>query len=164
MGHLLAIGDKRTSYGAAKLIVRDHEWQKTFGELVTTAKAIFVLPGPSEAVMWEIGQLAGAPMLLAKVVFVMPREGTQDWGGGGGDKRVWHETVGLIARATGIMLSNYDENGCYLRVRTDGSVETVALDLFTSVLAAYAQRNRDAGAAFNLDDVWLEASGRRTSS
>jgi hypothetical protein len=162
MGHLLAIGDKRTSYGAAKLIVRDHEWQTTFRELVERAKAIFVLPGPSEAVMWEIEQLARTPLLLAKVVFVMPREGTQDWGGGGGDKQVWYETVGLIARATGIMLPDYDENGCYLRVRTDGRTETVALDLFTSSLAAYARHNHGPGVSFNLDDVWPEASGRQT--
>jgi hypothetical protein len=53
-GMLVAIGSKRASYGSAKIMVADDEWKELFGTLSKLATAIFVLPGPSESVMWEM--------------------------------------------------------------------------------------------------------------
>ena len=47
-GLLIAIGDKRETVGAAKVIASDDEWKARFIDLCSQAKAIFVLPDVSE--------------------------------------------------------------------------------------------------------------------
>src|SRR5262249_39286710 len=83
-GLLVAIGDKRVSYGSAKLTVRDEEWQEMFHALAKAAKLIVMLPGPSAAVLWELSQLLSERATLAKTVFAMPRQYSDgmDWLGG----------------------------------------------------------------------------------
>jgi hypothetical protein len=71
----VAIGNKRVSYGAAKFIVTDAVWQNLFRRLTEAALLIFMMPGASSAVLWELSQIVQARNLLAKTVFIMPRRG-----------------------------------------------------------------------------------------
>lgn len=132
---LVAIGDKTLSFGAAKLRVPDSAWQDVFENLARVASGIFVLPGPSEAVIWEVGQIIERPEWQAKALFVMPREGTHSISGTHADLRSWEETIGRISRQVGIRLPHYDPKGAFIAVADGRVIGTMPLEVFTQGLA-----------------------------
>jgi signal peptidase I len=71
-GLLIAIGDKRETVGAAKVIASDDEWKAKFFDLCSRAKAIFVLPDDSDSLVWEMKQITECPTLGSKAFFLMP--------------------------------------------------------------------------------------------
>jgi YidC/Oxa1 family membrane protein insertase len=71
----VAIGDRLASYGAAKITVKEEEWQKTFFRLASASQLIFMMPGPSASALWELSQIMQSRNLLEKTVFIMPRGG-----------------------------------------------------------------------------------------
>ncbi len=79
-GVLVAIGNKRPSYGAAKLKADDAVWQQLVGDLAQRARKIFLAPSTSPGLLWEMNLVADRFDLLKKTVFIMPRNGYQsDW-------------------------------------------------------------------------------------
>jgi len=72
VGLLVAIGDKRNSFGAAKLLPTDAEWQARFSDLASKSKNIFVVPHASPSVVWEVQTIVSDPNLVRKTWFLMP--------------------------------------------------------------------------------------------
>jgi len=68
------IGDRLASYGAAKITVKEEDWQKTFARLASASQLIFMMPGPSASALWELSQIMQSRKLLEKTVFIMPPE------------------------------------------------------------------------------------------
>jgi hypothetical protein len=130
-GMFMAIGDRLASYGAAKITVKEQDWQKTFYRLANASQLIFMMPGPSASLMWELSQIVWSSSLLEKTVFIMPR----------GVKpslvKAWEETVSVAAEL-GVSLPYYSSQGCYFRLREDGHPsDTVALEPFTRALGKF---------------------------
>jgi YidC/Oxa1 family membrane protein insertase len=127
----VAIGDRLASYGAAKITVKEEDWQKTFHQLATTSQLIFMMPGPSVALLWELWQILRQPSLLEKTVFIMPRGGKPSL------VKAW-EIVSDVAAQLGVSFPVYSSQGCYFRLREDGQPsETVALEPFTRALRKF---------------------------
>jgi signal peptidase I len=71
-GLLVAIGDKHNSIGAAKYIETDEEWRGRFDKLCANAKAIFILPGTTNSILWEVNQIYSTKELSDKSFIIMP--------------------------------------------------------------------------------------------
>lgn len=133
----VAIGDRLASYGAAKLRVPDSDWKQTFNALAESSELIFMMPGPSVALMWELSEILRDPNLIAKTIFVMPPERKPS----ATRNRVMWMHAGELAKVVGVVLPPYQPRGCYFRVDADGLVcETVGLHAFTIALPAYLDR------------------------
>jgi hypothetical protein len=127
----VAIGDRLASYGAAKITVKEQEWQATFHRLATASQLIFMMPGPSASLLWELSQIMRSPGLLEKTVFIMPREGRRSL------VEAWKK-VSDMAAELGVSLPSYSSEGCYFRLREDGNPsETVALEPFPRALRKF---------------------------
>ena len=142
----IAIGDRLASYGAAKITVRDEDWQKTFSQLASASQLIFMMPGPSASALWELSQIMQSRNLLEKTVFIMPRGGRlsliDSW-----------KRVGEMAGELGVNLPPYVNEGCYFCLRKDGHVsETFALELFTHALRKFV-RSPSYGGAIDLAEI-----------
>jgi hypothetical protein len=155
-GWLLAIGDKRVSYGAAKIKVADDKWQERFHQLIGRSRAIFMMPGPSDATMWEVARILESETYSRKAVFIMPREGTVDLMGSDGERREWEAAVDYISRSCGVALPSYSSDGAYVRVFADGTIETASLEAFTGALSlkGWGWRKKEV----DLDRAWRSAS------
>jgi len=129
---LVAIGDKHVSYGSAKLTVGDSEWQDMFRRLADSALLIVMMPGPSEAVLWELAQILGSPPLAAKTVFAMPRASDQ----GTSETRAWAQFANAVDRTLRVRFPAYQALGCYLRLRpAERSWDSAHLEPFTREVA-----------------------------
>ena len=123
----VAIGDQLLSYGAAKIPVKDEDWQNIFYRLANASQLIFMLPGRSPGALWELGQILRSRRLLEKTVFIMPAAFSSEW-----------EHVSVEAAEIGVRLPRYFRNGCYFRLREDGQpTEIVALEPFTRALSKF---------------------------
>jgi hypothetical protein len=124
----VAIGNRLASYGAAKITVKDQDWQDMFYRLANASQLIFMMPGPSAALLWELSQIVRSPSLLEKTVFIMPREGNRSVA------EAW-EKVSEMAAELGVRLPPYSSEGCYFRLREDGQLgEAVGLEPFTRAM------------------------------
>jgi hypothetical protein len=120
----VAIGDRLASYGAAKITVKEEDWQKTFSRLASVSQLIFMMPGPSASALWELSQIMQSRNLLEKTIFIMPRGGRLSL------IRSWNK-VREMAGELGVNLPSYVSEGCYFRLRKDGHTsETFALEPF----------------------------------
>jgi hypothetical protein len=148
-GLLVAIGNKRVSYGSAKLTVRDEDWKEMFAALAKAAKLIVMLPGPSASVLWEISQLVSERGTLAKTVFAMPREHSHGWA----------KTAASVESDLGVKLPAYKTTGCYFRIDAgDLSISAVELEAFTTALAAHlANAQQTTGRALEPSELWQAA-------
>jgi hypothetical protein len=127
----VAIGDRLASYGAAKITVKEEDWQQTFYRLANVSQLIFMMPGPSAFALWELSQIARSPSLLQKTVFIMPRGGQQSL------VHAWEIARDAIANI-GVNLPVYSIEGCYFRLREDGNPsDIVALEPFTRALRKF---------------------------
>jgi YidC/Oxa1 family membrane protein insertase len=130
----IAIGDKLASYGAAKIIVREQDWQETFYRLASGSRLIFMMPGPSAALLWELSQIVRSPALLDKAVFIMPREGQKQ-----SLAETW-EQVTRMAAELGVNLPSYSSEGCCFRLLASGCPgEIVALEPVTRALRKFVK-------------------------
>lgn len=158
----VAIGNKRTSYGATKIVVKDEEWKEIFRRLTASASLILMMPGPSLSVHWELSQIVGST-LLKKTVVIMPRRGSIP----GLDLRqmvasrhasreaaAWAEVSEAAARDFGIALPRYQEDGgCFRLDATGRPSKTVGLEHFTHALHKYLAHHADA-ASFDIEEMW----------
>jgi hypothetical protein len=123
----VALGDRLASYGAAKVTVRDEDWQNVFYRLANASHLIFMLPGPSPGALWELGQIAVSSSLLDKTVFIMPPAFSHQW-----------ELVRAEAAELGVSFPPYNRSGCYFRLRESGQpAEFVAIEPFTRALSKF---------------------------
>jgi hypothetical protein len=67
---VIAVGDKVTGYGAAKIITTDADWEGVARRLMNDAKVIIFCPFPTPGATIELGILSRD--YLDKTVFVMP--------------------------------------------------------------------------------------------
>src|SRR5262249_60562780 len=124
----VAIGDRLASYGAAKIVVKEEDWQKTFYLLANGSQLIFMMPGPSASLLWELTQIVQSRSLLEKAVFIMPRGGKLSL------VRTWQK-VSDMAAELGVHLPPYVSEGCYFRLREDGPPSAAfPLERFTRAL------------------------------
>jgi uncharacterized membrane protein YhaH (DUF805 family) len=129
----VAIGDRLASYGAAKITVKEEDWQKTFSRLASAAQVIFMMPGPSASAVWEMSQIMQSRNLLAKTVFIMPRGGKLSL------VKLWNKGR-KMASTLGVNIPSYFSEGCYFRLREDGHVsETFTLESFTLALRKFVR-------------------------
>jgi YidC/Oxa1 family membrane protein insertase len=129
----VAIGDRLASYGAAKITVKEEDWQKTFFRLAGVSQLIFMMPGPSASALWELSQIMQSSNLLQKTVFIMPRGGKLSL------IRSWNK-VRKMAGDFGVNLPSYVSEGCYFRLREHGHAsETFALESFTLALRKFVR-------------------------
>ena len=160
----VAIGDKRDAYGAAKIVIDDAHWQQMFGALTAAAELIFMMPGPSASVLWEMSQLLASDDLLKKSAFIMPREGTRfDWRGTlkqvfslerhrSEEQRAWEAFSAMMADRSKLALPLYTGEGLCFTLAPDGSQKIADLEGFTRALAKYfARPERRAGV--ELDEI-----------
>jgi len=71
---LVALGRSGEQVGAGRIKSHNDTWRATFERLAQAAEIIFVLPGDSESVRWEVDWLC-ANQLLGRCIFLDPREG-----------------------------------------------------------------------------------------
>jgi len=129
----VAIGDRLASYGAAKITVKEDDWQKTFYLLANASQLIFMMPGPSASLLWELSQIVQSRSLLEKTVFIMPRGGKLSL------VETWQK-VSEMAAELGVNLPPYVSEGCFFRLREDGHTsETFALEPFTHALGKFVR-------------------------
>lgn len=120
----VALGDRLASYGAAKITVKDEDWQNMFYRLANASQLIFMLPGSSAGALWELEQIAASPSLLDKTVFIMPPE--HEWA-----------LVSVEAAELGVKFPPY-RDGCYFRLRKgEQPTEIVEIEPFTCALSKF---------------------------
>jgi signal peptidase I len=69
---LVAIGDTRGGFGAAKLKTTDEEWRKHMQRLAHGARLVIAVPLDRPSTLWEMEEVRRDTGLLKKAVFVMP--------------------------------------------------------------------------------------------
>jgi hypothetical protein len=114
----VALGDRLASYGAAKITVKDEEWQNIFYRLANASQLIFMMPGPSPGALWELWQIMWSRSLREKTVFIMPPEGSGVAVTACTHPREW-ETVSDVAAELGVKFPPYSHEGCYFRLREE---------------------------------------------
>ena len=145
----VAIGNKRVSYGATKIIVKDEDWQDTFRRLTASASLILMMPGPSLSVQWELSQILGSP-LMQRTVLMMPRVGIF----GTREANAWTETSKAFAREFQIMLPLYADDGCCFRLGADRKPSaTVELEQFTHGIRKYFAHHATSD-SFDIEEMW----------
>jgi len=131
----VALGDRLASYGAAKIRVKDEDWQNTFSRLADAAQLIFMMPGLSAGARWEFSQIVCSRRLREKTIFIMqPRSFSYV------RSSPYHEWTLLSEAAAelGVSFPPYALEGCYFRLRKDGQPsEIVALAPFTRALSKF---------------------------
>jgi hypothetical protein len=138
----VAVGDRVASYGAAKITVKDEDWQSTFHRLANASHLIFMMPGPSQGALWELGQIRWSRSLLAKTIFIMPPEQFSPFRE---SSLRWAELKEMAAEL-GVGFPPYSREGCYFRLRDDGQpTEIVALEPFTRALGKFVASPAYAG-------------------
>lgn len=154
----VAIGDKRASFGAAKIIVKDEDWQETFRRLTDAAQLIFMMPGPSPAVLWELSQIMQSQNLLDKTIFIMPRAGSMPLFsrgslGKGAEATAWVRLTETVFRELGVTLPRYHSEGCFFRLRSGHPCETLGLEQFTAQLKKSLTQRPNVH-TFDVRDAW----------
>ncbi len=69
---LVAVGDRRKTVGAAKLVTNDSTWRTVVDDLANRAAGLVVVPSDRAGMLWEVREIFRRPELLAKSVFIMP--------------------------------------------------------------------------------------------
>jgi signal peptidase I len=117
--HLVAVGEIRKSYGAAKLIAPDDHWKKLVDTLALSAKVITIFPYNRPGTLWETLDIFNNERLLAKTIFIMPprtlwqsvAQTLIPWRRGHASR--WHDARTKLAEL-GIDLPRYRRSGALL--------------------------------------------------
>ena len=163
----VAIGSKRISYGSAKITVNDENWQDMYRQLTTRAWLILIMPGPTEAALWELSEIVRSPDLLKKTIFVMPPSGFAELWPTMREylaKMARHSKAAftnssrwsqVVASATdyGVALPRYKEQGGCFRLELNGhpDIRMTDLEAFTRALSKYMATGQG---ALSADDLW----------
>jgi signal peptidase I len=147
---LVAIGDKKRSYGAGKIQIDDKHWQELFAELAAKAKLIFIVPFATSGTLYEVSWLLARPNLLRKTIVIMPPTYLRlsSLGAllfGRGHLQRWNKARTLLRR-NGFEMPPYkrrgalillDDNGLYCKeFFTDDFSEERLLPFAKSIIAA----------------------------
>jgi hypothetical protein len=143
-GLLIAIGDRKDSYGAGKIIVGDEKWKDHFHWLATHSWTIFMQPDLTQSVRWEVGQLVGNMSYLRKTVWVMPYKG----------KRKWTEIRDGLQQDIGVVLPHHRAGGGMFRLRSSGDAPVFPPNKFLSVLTKALEEANHSGRLFDVEEVW----------
>jgi signal peptidase I len=123
---LVAIGSKRRSYGAAKLVASDVQWTSLFRHLAERAKLIWIVPFPTPGTLVEMQYLAAEPKLRDKLVVMMPPSYFMSLRSllrtafGRSYGRRWHNAQTTL-RQSQICLPDYDRRGGFFLLQADGT-------------------------------------------
>ena len=164
----VAIGNKRISYGSAKITVSDKEWQGVFRQLTRSAWLIFMMPGPTEATLWELSEIIRSPDLLKKTIFLMPPTGAAEiWliiraffvRSICGTKHAytisgrWAEVAASVQNELEISLPRYnDDGGCFrFEVNNRSTSRLASLEPFVRALNKYTESHQD---TLSVDELW----------
>jgi hypothetical protein len=140
----VALGDRLASYGAAKIVVKDEDWQNLFYRLANASQLIFLMPGLSAGTLWELWQILCSRTLREKTVFIMPPGGFP-LVRSSPDKE-WAVMIDVAAEL-GARFPPYSGKGCYFRLREDGQpTDIVALEPFTRALGKFVASPEYTGA------------------
>ncbi len=69
---LVAVGDTRSGYGAAKLVTSDADWRDHMRKLANDARLILAVPLDRPSTLWEMEEINANDVLREKSVFIMP--------------------------------------------------------------------------------------------
>ncbi len=125
-GLLLAIGDRRISFGAAKLST-GIGWRNDFEILAARSSLIFLAPARTDNVKWEILSILKDDNLRQKTFWVMPSHLS---------KKRWEDIQEYCLAEFGLTLSQYLEGGCFFRIDPFGKAESVPLEVLVHQLGA----------------------------
>jgi hypothetical protein len=81
-GELLAIGDPRDwlpRRGAARVYLRDVEWQSRVGALIETAQLVLFLAGEGPGLLWELRYLRQHAPARAVIMLTLPHRSASAW-------------------------------------------------------------------------------------
>ena len=145
-GLLVAIGDRKDSYGAGKIIVNDEKWKDHFHWLATHSCMIFVQPDLTPSVRWELGELVAEMSYLRKTVLVMPHSG--------GDE--WTEIRDGLRQDIGVVLPPHHAGGGMFRLRPGPDDVLVAPNTFILSLTRALEEADCNGKQFDAEEVWEE--------
>ena len=157
----VALGDRLASFGAAKLTVKDEDWQSMFHQLANASQLIFMMPGLSAGTLWELFQISCSHCLREKTVFIMPPRGfplvrsSPQW--------EWAALSDMVAEL-GVRFPPYSPEGCFFRLREDSQpTDIVGLEPFTLALSKFVTSPAYAGAIDFANVSKLVGSARSTN-
>lgn len=163
---LVAIGDARRAFGAAKLTTSDAQWKDVLEQLATRAELIVIVPLPRPSTLWELEHILGRPEYARKTLVVMP---PTFWGptlrgrllGRPSPAALWKQSRQQVG-ALGITLPPYRRKGALLMRSDQGFVEIDAWkfqpDYLGKLYAAIAGGAADSGARSDPAARLLEAA------
>ncbi|HEX2208249.1 MAG TPA: hypothetical protein VHG93_11255 [Longimicrobium sp.] len=114
---MIALGPPGDKLGAGRLATSEAEWKEITLFLMDRARFIFIVPGASEGVLWEIRHLARDH--YAKTRYIMPP--AKFMGDAARAEELWDEAR-LPCIPRGIDLPRYDPRGAQLIMDANGRV------------------------------------------
>lgn len=108
---LLGFGERdEATYGFGEAGFAEQNWYRAAESAIRTSELIFVVPGYSSGVLWEVGKIleTGA---LKKVVFVMPPESTGFGPTNDGVEKYWEKACIAFWEAYRFELPRYHYSG-----------------------------------------------------
>lgn len=121
---LVAIGEVKGGFGAAKLTTSDEQWKQVLERLATSADLILIVPLPRPSTLWELEQVLGQPEFKRKTIVVMPPTFLGPTIRGWFLRRrspraLWKQSQKLVSER-GIALPDYRREGALLVPSGDG--------------------------------------------
>lgn len=163
-GIFLAIGDKDFSFGSVKVHTQEELWREYFHRFTRDAILIFICPGDSDGVLWELGQILSSPDLLTKTILVMPpaaprivdlftRRGSME-------RRAWKNAKRAIGEVFHVRLPLYSRYGCYFRLQQNKCTFEIAdLHSMNDAIRKALVRHRSGSGTLDVNSLWKEAVG-----
>ncbi len=124
---LVAVGDTVRSFGAAKIVSSEDNWNEKVIDLANKAKAIFVIPYNRPGTVWEIEQIFTRNNWLKKTIFVM-LPGSYQWTPFRRKRRQDWVDVSNTVKKSGITLPEYQKIGGLVVYREIGSFDILPMN------------------------------------
>ncbi len=112
---LISIGSDRQRFGAVGVSVTEQQWQRFVGFAMTNAAAVFLIPGSTAGIVWELSALK-KPNIRRKAVVIMPRASESF------EVEPFWKSAQRAARTSGIKLPAYDPSGAFFRLTARGKI------------------------------------------
>lgn len=110
----IAVGDKKESLGAEKILNAGDHWFTTVLELARRATCILAVPLARPSTLEEMIAISRSPELLRKTIFLMPPERRSFLLFSQGYGKLWEGARSALA-AEGLHLPAYDRSGAFVR-------------------------------------------------
>jgi hypothetical protein len=111
---LITFGARGEHVGAGRLERPEESWRSEFEKLALAAETIFVLPGISQSVLWEVEWLR-THRLFGKCIFLMPPQLKRR----SDAEREWLTTSRKLLAADGVILPPFSDNGALFTILED---------------------------------------------